>query len=81
MKLHIDGYDFEVDLLWEKQHLAIETDGEETHATRAAFQRDRKRDQILIAAGYRTARVTWRQVVDEPNGVVHRIARMLKATQ
>lgn len=81
VKLHIDGYDFEVDLLWEKQHLAIETDGEETHATRAAFQRDRKRDQILIAAGYRTARVTWRQVVDEPNGVVHRIARMLKATQ
>lgn len=77
-KLRIDEHSFEIDLLWKEQRLAIETDGEETHATRAAFQRDRKRDQILIAAGYRTARVTWRQVVDEPNGVVNRIARMLK---
>jgi very-short-patch-repair endonuclease len=79
VKLRIEGHQFEIDLLWGKQRLAIETDGEETHATRAAFQRDRKRDQILTAAGYRTARVTWRQVVDEPHAVVHRIARMLKA--
>lgn len=78
-KLRVDEHNFEVDLLWEEQRLAIETDGEETHATQAAFQRDRKRDQILIAAGYRTARVTWRQVVDETNAVVNRIARMLKS--
>lgn len=79
MKLHVDGYAFEVDLLWSEQRLALETDGEETHGTRAAFQRDRKRDQILTAAGYRTARITWRQVVDEPAAVVNRIARMLKS--
>lgn len=77
-KLRVDGYRFEIDLLWKEQRLAIETDGEETHGTRAAFQRDRKRDQILTAAGYRTARITWRQVVDEPNAVIQRIARMLK---
>jgi len=65
-------------MLWEKQKLAIETDGEETHGTPMAFERDRLRDQILIAAGYRTARVTWRQVVDEPTAVIDRIARMLK---
>lgn len=64
-------------MLWEEQLLAIETDGQETHGTPAAFQRDRKRDQILTAAGYRTARITWRQVTDEPNAVVNRIARML----
>jgi very-short-patch-repair endonuclease len=79
--LRVDGQSFEVDLLWDEQRLVIETDGEETHGTHAAFQRDRKRDQILTAAGYRTARITWRQVVDEPNAVVHRIARMLKATR
>ncbi len=78
-KLRVDGHRFEIDLLWEEQRLAIETDGEETHGTRAAFQRDRKRDQILTAAGYRTARITWRQVVDEPNAVTQRIARMLRA--
>jgi Transcriptional regulator, AbiEi antitoxin len=55
VKLRVERHLFEVDLLWEKQRLAIETDGEETHDTRAAFQRDRKRDQILTAAGYRTS--------------------------
>jgi very-short-patch-repair endonuclease len=76
-RLRIDGHRLEVDMLWEEQKLAIETDGEETHGTPAAFQRDRLRDQLLVAAGYRTARVTWRQVVDEPTAVVYRIARML----
>lgn len=80
VRLNVDGNHFEIDLLWRDQRLAIETDGEETHGTSAAFQRDRKRDQILIAAGYRTARITWRQVADEPNAVIHRITRMLKAT-
>jgi very-short-patch-repair endonuclease len=79
VKLHIDGHRLEVDLLWDKQKLAIETDGEETHGTRVAFQRDRWRDQLLLAAGYRTARVTWQQVRDEPIAVVNRIARMLNA--
>jgi very-short-patch-repair endonuclease len=67
-------------MLWEEQRLAIETDGEETHGTPVAFQRDRWRDQVLIAAGYRTARVTWQQVRDEPTAVVNRIARMLRTT-
>lgn len=80
VKLLIDGRRLEVDLLWDEQRLVIETDGEETHGTPAAFQRDRQRDQILIAAGYRTARVTWRQVTDEPTAVVNRIARMLKVS-
>jgi very-short-patch-repair endonuclease len=79
VRLQIDGHFLEVDLLWEEQRLAIETDGEQTHGTRAAFQRDRWRDQILVAGGYRTARVTWKQVRDEPTAVVNRIARMLRA--
>lgn len=81
VKMRVEGHSFEVDLLWEEQRLAIETDGEETHGTRVAFQRDRKRDQILVAAGYRTSRITWEQVRDEPNAVVNRIARMLKAAR
>jgi very-short-patch-repair endonuclease len=79
VRLDIDGHRFEVDLLWEKQRLAIETDGEETHGTAIAFQRDRKRDQVLLAAGYRTARITWAQVRDEPTAVINRISRMLRA--
>lgn len=76
-KVQLDGSLFEIDLFWEEQRLAIETDGEETHGTRAAFQRDRLRDQLLLAAGYRTARITWRQIEDEPAAVIDRIRRML----
>lgn len=77
VKLAVGGKELEVDFLWETRRLVIETDGEETHGTKVAFNRDRWRDQMLIAAGYRTARVTWAQIRDEPNAVIHRIARML----
>lgn len=77
VRLSLEEHDLEIDLLWADQRLAIETDGEETHGTPAAFERDRWRDQLLVAAGYRTARVTWAQVRDEPQAVVNRIARML----
>jgi len=67
----------EVDFLWRERRLVVETDGEETHGTRAAFQADRRRAQRLVAAGYRVAGVTWRQIEDEPAAVVERIRRML----
>lgn len=79
VELRIDGHRLEVDLLWEEQRLVIETDGEQTHGTRAAFRRDRWRDQILVAAGYRTARVTWSQLEDETAATMARIRRMLEA--
>jgi len=78
-RLQIEGHRLEIDMLWEKQKLAIETDGEETHGTPVAFQRDRLRDQLLLAAGYRTARITWLQVQDEPTAAVRRITRMLRS--
>lgn len=77
IKLRLDGHALEVDLLWREERLVIETDGEETHGTRTAFQHDRWRDQLLVANGYRTARVTWRQIENEPAAVVTRIRRML----
>jgi very-short-patch-repair endonuclease len=78
VELRIDGHRLQVDLLWQEQGLVIETDGEETHGTRIAFQRDRRRDQLLASAGYRAARVTWRQLEDEPVATLARIGRMLK---
>ncbi len=78
VKLRVDGgRPLEVDLLWRERRLAIEADGEETHGTRSAFQEDRRRDQRLVAAGYRVARVTWRQAEDEPSAVATRVKRML----
>jgi hypothetical protein len=56
-----------VDFLWRAQRLIVETDGHASHRTRQAFERDRRRDQRLIAAGYRVIRITWRQLVREPS--------------
>jgi hypothetical protein len=75
--LVVDGERLMVDFLWEKQRVVVETDGEGTHGTPVAFQRDRRRDQILTAAGYRVPRATWAQMRDELEAVVQRIARTL----
>jgi REase_MTES_1575/AbiEi antitoxin C-terminal domain len=77
VELTVDGHRLQVDLLWPAERLVIETDGEKTHGTRAAFQRDRWRDQLLTAAGYRVARITWRQLENERGATIARIRRML----
>ena len=53
------------------------TDGHEDHAHRAAFEEDRRRDQLLAAAGWRVVRFTWRQVVREPRVVAEILRRVL----
>jgi very-short-patch-repair endonuclease len=75
--LRIDGTHIEVDFLWDEEGVVVEADGARTHATIGAFRRDRWRDQLLAAAGYRTARVTWSHLDDEPEAVLTRIRRML----
>ena len=60
----------EVDFLWPDLNLIVEVDGYAFHSSRAAFERDRRRDAELGAQGYRVVRVTWRQLTDEPEAVV-----------
>jgi very-short-patch-repair endonuclease len=67
----------EVDVLYEEERLIVEVDGYAFHRTRAAFERDRRRDADLVAAGFRVMRVTWRQLCDEPEALVVRLARSL----
>jgi very-short-patch-repair endonuclease len=66
-----------VDALWPKQRLIVEVDGYTYHSHRAAFERDRRRDQQLVAAGYRVIRVTWIQLRDRPIAVITTIAQAL----
>ncbi len=70
---------FNVDFLWPEQRLVIEIDGYRFHRDREAFERDRRRDQVLVAAGYRVIRITWTQLRDEPFGVVARVAMALSS--
>ena len=67
----------EVDFLWPDQRLIVEVDGYAFHRGRRAFERDRQRDAALAAQGYTVLRVTWRQLVYEPQAVVARIAAAL----
>jgi very-short-patch-repair endonuclease len=75
--VRVSGY--EVDFLWATARLVVEVDGYRYHGHRAAFERDRIRDQVLATSGYRVLRVTWRQLVDEPLPLVARIAQALGA--
>jgi predicted transcriptional regulator of viral defense system len=64
----------EVDFLFAAQALVVEADSWRFHRTRKAFERDRQRDAILTRAGYRTIRVTHRQMTRRPTEVVAAIA-------
>ena len=60
----------EVDFSWPDRRLVVEADSWEFHKTRAAFERDRRRDQLLRRAGWTAVRITWRQVHQAPEEVI-----------
>jgi very-short-patch-repair endonuclease len=68
---------FVVDALWRDARLAIELDGRDTHGTAAAFEQDRERDRILLVAGWRPVRITYRQLRDTPGAVVSDLRLLL----
>ena len=70
---------FECDCVWHAARLIVELDGRETHATTAAFERDRARDRALTAAGWRVIRVTWRQLEREAHVLASELRSLLAA--
>jgi hypothetical protein len=70
---------FELDCYWPEFRFAVELDVFETHGTRAAFERDRKRQEDLLLAGITMTRVTGPRLEREPHEVMNRIARLLEA--
>lgn len=64
---------------WPIEGLVAEVDGHRFHSTRAAFERDRRRDAVLQAKGIRVMRLTWRQLHEEPHAVMARLAQALTA--
>jgi hypothetical protein len=67
----------EVDMLWRTERLVVELDGEQVHRTRAAFERDRRRDTALQIAGYRVVRITDRRMADSPHEVAETVRLLL----
>jgi very-short-patch-repair endonuclease len=67
-----------VDAYWPAERLVLEFDGWQAHGHRFAFERNRKRDQVMLANGLRVMRVTDRHLEDEPVALVARIAQALR---
>jgi very-short-patch-repair endonuclease len=57
---------WEVDAYWPAHRVIVEVDGWTYHRTRQAFERDRRKDAALTAAGQRVVRITWRRLTAEP---------------
>jgi very-short-patch-repair endonuclease len=69
----------EVDFHWPAHRLVVETDGGATHGYALAIKEDRRRDVDLELAGWHVLRLTWRQVVHEPERVAMLLRRRLGA--
>jgi very-short-patch-repair endonuclease len=69
---------YTVDFVWPAQRLVVETDGWVAHRGRQAFEDDRERDLYLRSVGYEVLRLSWRQVVEEPDRVVALLLRFLR---
>jgi predicted transcriptional regulator of viral defense system len=65
------------DCMWPEQRLIVELDSKEVHGTDRAFQGDRKRDRVLLAEGWRSMRITWAQLRDEPGEIAADLAEAL----
>jgi len=54
--------------------IAIEVDGRAFHSDRQAFERDRKRQNALVLAGWTVLRFTWERIISDPEGVIAEVA-------
>jgi very-short-patch-repair endonuclease len=71
----LNGY--EVDCFWRESRLIVEVDGYAFHGSQRAFVQDRRRDSVMIAAGLRVLRLSWRQLTDERNRTLTQLAQAL----
>jgi hypothetical protein len=67
------------DVVFRKHRVVIELDGWAFHIDPVRFQRDRERQNRLVAAGWTVLRFTWRDLTDRPGSVVATVKAVLNA--
>lgn len=70
-----------VDAAYPALKLAIEVDGFEFHSTPEAFQRDRTRQNELVALGWTVLRFTWKDITQHPERVATTIRQAIARLQ
>lgn len=66
------------DCMWPRQRLLAELDSREVHGTDKAFEGDRWRDRVLLVEGWRSMRITWCQLRDEPAAIAADLGDLLR---
>jgi very-short-patch-repair endonuclease len=77
--LFVAGRWIECDCVWRGRRVIVELDGRAAHGTAAAFERDRARDRMLNARGWRLVRITWRQLRDDREALAYDLRAILSA--
>lgn len=73
----VAGTRYRLDYAWPAARLAVEVDGYEDHSGLEAFGYDRRRQNVLVLAGWTVLRFTWADVRDRPGSVATQIGRAL----
>jgi very-short-patch-repair endonuclease len=68
--VNLGGVVFHLDVSYPELKIFIEGDGFGTHSTRKAFERDRERQNLLVADGWLPLVFTWRHLCHGPARVV-----------
>lgn len=67
------------DFVWYEHRVVVETDGDRYHGTHQARERDPRRDQRVMVAGWRPVRTTWRQITRRPRELEATLLALLRA--
>ena len=70
---------YEIDVLYPRERVIVEVDGYEFHSDRDSFERDRKRDVVMLAADVVTVRLTKDRMEQEPEEEAGRLRTILAA--
>lgn len=70
--------EFELDAYWPDLRFAVELDLFETHGSRAAFERDRRRQEELKLLGVEMIRITKPRLDQEPEAVLRNLTALLE---
>lgn len=71
--------DGRVDLAWPSARVVVEADGRRWHSRDADDERDRRRDNAAVVAGWRVLRFTWSMVTREPEAVIAALRAVLRS--
>lgn len=74
----VDGW--EVDALWQRERVILEFDSYGFHATRAAFERDRRKTSDLTRGRYLVLRSTWTELTKHSFALIARVAEALSVS-